>query len=176
MKETIGIYPYNHNWKPILHYRDFLFPDTKLYAVVDPLEGNMEQYQDQIILYPQSSFNILMLTEKYKAKDIEKEILKFLQQGKKIENFQVLPPEVRQHLERNQNFNDYSVEPVNGFLPTVSTLSEIPVPVFFVLSLYEDLDKFAVQIALRKILKEKSLVVSQTLYFLLSKTQHARHK
>ena len=161
MNNTIGIYPYTHDWKPILHYKEFLFPGISVYASVKSLEPNMESYQSEIVPYPQCPFDTLMLTEGFESRNIDKEILEFIEHGINIENFHTLTPEIIHRLEKNKNFKNYLKESTLKISGNLSTLSDIPVPVIFVLSLYEDLDKFAVQVALRKILMNRAIIVSQ---------------
>lgn len=159
--KKMGIFPYSHDWKPILHYQDFLFPDSKVYAVVRPLEGNMQKYQSYLVDYPKCTFDALMLTENFELENKKDYILQMLDQGKEIECYQQLEPDILQELNGRENFAYYAEAKEHGLLHATQKLSAIPVPVIFVLGMYENLDKFAIQLAIRKILQVNSFTVSQ---------------
>ena len=162
--QVVCVYPYTHDWKPIVHFSEFLFPGQRLVASVRPLEGNMEQYAQKIIPYPSDSFSQVLLTEGISREGWPATVRRFLLQSMEVDNCCPVPGDLFAEAGKigaSGKLRDYTIQGKWRDTCEPGKLYEIPVPVIFVLSLYEDLDKFALQIALRKILCEESVSVSQ---------------
>lgn len=141
--KTIQLYPRSKEWKPMMYYSDFLFPEKELVYIDDPLKSlDKRKENTKMLIIKENSIS-------------HKEIQQLENFGYNIEIYDNAYPNESNKKERypniitRQNSNE------------AKYIKEIKVPVIFVLGLYGNLDKFAVQIALRKILKKNKLIVSQ---------------